>query len=79
LRTTPLLLLIVAPLLPATDLCGQGRRGPSQEELIERKAAALDKPFRDAANWLTDFNAAKAKARRTQKPIFAYFSRSFRP
>lgn len=86
-RLTPL--LILGSVLPAADLCGQddrsrpeGRRrwrAPSQEELIARKAAALDKPFVHAANWFTDFSAAKAEARRTGKPIFAYFSRSYRP
>jgi hypothetical protein len=65
------LLLLLALLLPATDLCGQ--------ELEERKAAALDKPFVHAARWLTDFTTAKAEAKRTKKPIFAYFSRSYRP
>ena len=89
MRTTPLLLLTLGVLLPAADLCGQddptsrrqrrGWRAPSQEELITRKDAALDHPFRHAANWLTDFSAAKAEAKRTGKPIFAYFSRSYKP
>lgn len=74
-----LLLVALGLLLPTNDLCGQERRGPTQEQLAERKAAALDKPFVHAATWITDFAAAKAEATRTKRPIFAYFSRSFRP
>jgi hypothetical protein len=76
-RTTPALCLTLGLALPAS-ICGQGDP-TSQEDLIARKAAALDKPFRHAANWFVDFSAAKAEATRTNKPIFAYFSRSYRP
>lgn len=93
MTSAPGLLLSLAIVLPAAQVCGQDdatsrrrgrqqrtRRGTtSQEELIARKATALDKPFHHAANWHTDFRAAKTEARRTGKPIFAYFSRSYWP
>lgn len=77
----PTLLAVLGPILgltlPATSVCGQG--DARQEDLIARKAAALDKPFVHTTKWLTDFSAAKAEAARTKRPIFAYFSRSYRP
>lgn len=88
---TLILSLVMGVVLPAPHVCGQDEptsrrrqrqpRGNAtpQEELIARKAAALEKPFCRAATWHTDFSAAKAEARRTGRPIFAYFSRSYWP
>lgn len=39
----------------------------------------LAKPFFKNAAWITDFGEAKRKAKELQKPIFAYFTRSYAP
>jgi len=39
----------------------------------------LAKPFVKNAAWITDFDEAKRKARELQRPIFAYFTRSYAP
>lgn len=52
---------------------------PSRKALeagLERKLA---KPFVKNAAWIQDFAEAKRKARELQKPIFAYFTRSYAP
>ncbi len=72
-------ILTLALLLPGIDLCAQQDAASRQERLIARKQAALEKPFLSNAKWVTDFADAKAEAKQTGKPIFAYFSRSFRP
>ena len=43
---------------------------------LEKKLA---KPFVKNAAWVTDFDEAKRKARELQRPIFAYFTRSYAP
>ncbi len=78
-RLLPLTSVTLGLLLPAADLCGQEDAASRQQKLIARKQAALEQPFLNNAKWITDFAAAKAEAKQTGKPIFAYFSRSFRP
>ena len=51
----------------------------SQEQLRQRHQALLGEPFVGNANWLTDYDEARAAAAATGKPIFAYFSRSYAP
>ncbi|MHC4958398.1 MAG: hypothetical protein ACYTGN_08470 [Planctomycetota bacterium] len=48
----------------------------SNEEKLEAKLA---KPFAKNAEWITDYDAAKAKAVQSGKLIFAYFTRSYAP
>ena len=48
-------------------------------EMEDRFQAKLDKDFAKNAEWTTDFDAAKAKAKETGTPIFAYFTRSYAP
>lgn len=50
---------------------------PDQEELKARKAAKLGEPWLQNADWILDYEEAKAKSAETGKPIFAYFTRSF--
>ena len=45
-------------------------------ELLEKK---LSSPFLAKAPWELDYDAARAKAKETGKPIFAYFTRSYAP
>lgn len=47
--------------------------------LEKKKADKLAEAWVTAAPWVTDYAAAKAKAKETGKPIVAYFSRSYAP
>ena len=48
-------------------------------ELEDKFQEKLAKDFARNAEWMTDFDAAKAKAKETGLPIFAYFTRSYAP
>lgn len=48
-------------------------------ELEDAFEAKLEKDFAKNAEWTTDFDAAKARAKEAGKPIFAYFTRSYSP
>ena len=78
-RALPPIALTIGLLFSGIDLGAQDDAASRQQVLIARKKAALEKPFLGVAKWTTDFDAAKAQAKQTGKPIFAYFSRSFRP
>jgi hypothetical protein len=62
----PLALLALATIASAQDM----------ESRLEEKLA---KDFVKNADWVTDFDAAKAKAKESGKLIFAYFTRSYAP
>ena len=46
------------------------------EEKLEKKLA---KPFVANADWVQDYDQALAKAKESNRLIFAYFSRSYAP
>jgi len=46
------------------------------QELLDKKLASA---FLKKAAWELDYDAARAKAKESGKPIFAYFSRSYAP
>ena len=71
-----LTLSVAAATLLLTSVTAQG---PSQDELIERKAQKLEQAFLENGNWLTDYTAAKKAAKEQGKSIFAYFTRSYSP
>ncbi len=48
-----------------------------QATLRRLKATKLESEFLRRADWKTDFRAALAESARTQRLVFAYFSRSF--
>ncbi len=50
---------------------------PTQEELIAKRDEKLKLSFLQKAPWLTDYDAARAAAKKSGKPIFVYFSRSY--
>jgi hypothetical protein len=52
---------------------------PPQEELQKRLDAKLSQAWIQANPWITDYDAARQKAKETGKPIFAYFTRSYSP
>ena len=54
-------------------------REKSQEELIKERDEKLAKAVFKKAPWITDYDKARAESRKTGKPIFAYFTRSYAP
>jgi len=55
----------------------QRRKPKTQAELIALKKAKLEGAWLEKAPWLLDFDAAKAEAKKSGKPIFVYFTRSY--
>jgi hypothetical protein len=55
---------------------GSAAFGQSLEEKRDKKFAS---EFLKKAAWHTDYDKAREEAKKTGKPIFGYFSRSFSP
>jgi hypothetical protein len=55
---------------------GTAARAGSLEEMRDAKLA---EPWLKSAPWITDYDKARAEAKATGKPIFAYFTRSYAP
>ncbi|HEY3226674.1 MAG TPA: hypothetical protein VGK61_06760 [Planctomycetota bacterium] len=53
------------------------RAQENQETMKENLAHKLEKPFFKNATWITDYDEAKAAAKKSGKLIFAYFTRSY--
>jgi len=49
----------------------------NQDAMKENLAHKLEKPFFKKTTWITDFDEAKAAAKKSGKLIFAYFTRSY--
>lgn len=51
----------------------------SQDDLIAKRDAKLKLPVfnRADAKWITDYDAARAEAKKSGKLLFAYFTRSY--
>ena len=49
------------------------------QDLESNLKEKLGKEFMRNAAWNIDYDIAKAKAKETGKPIFAYFTRSYQP
>ncbi len=61
------------------DLQAQRGRGPSQEELVQRRDDKLAEDWVKQGNWVTDWDNARAEAKKSGEMIFAYFTRSYSP
>ena len=66
----------IAALAGVIALSTSGYAQSSLEEKLEKK---MEKEFVKNSNWHLDLDSAKAKAKETGKPIFAYFTRSYAP
>ncbi|MFQ5506037.1 MAG: hypothetical protein ACE5F1_14750 [Planctomycetota bacterium] len=66
---------MVPALLLATQASAQG----SQEDLAARRDKKLKSAFLQKADWITDYDKARARAKQSGKLIFAYFTRSYAP
>lgn len=53
----------------------QGDQAALEKKLEEK----LSHDFVEFGGWMTDYDAARARARETGKPLFVYFSRSYAP
>ena len=51
----------------------------AQSDLVAKKEAKLKKAFVQNAAWFTDYDKARAEAKKTKKVIFTYFTRSYSP
>ena len=71
----------VAPaLLAAPSPTPQERQSESEVKTLQRKFdAKLKKSFVSFGGWETDFDMARARARKEDKVLFVYFSRSYAP
>ena len=49
----------------------------TQDELKAQRTEKLAKEVFKKAPWTFDYDAARAEAKKTGKPIFAYFTRSY--
>jgi len=58
----------------ATPAYAQAQDQDQMKKNLEEKLA---KPFVTVAPWILDFDEAKAQSKKTGKPIFAYFTRSY--
>lgn len=50
---------------------------PSQEDLVKSRDKKLQADFLKTSTWVMDFTSAKEESKKTGKPIFAYFTRSY--
>ncbi len=66
--------------LVATLALSVTAQDPANEDVMQaRLKKKLASEFLGKANWFTDFDKAKAEAKKTKKVLFGYFTRSFMP
>jgi hypothetical protein len=58
---------------------GLAAAAEAQETMEQKRDKKLQSPFLKKAAWITDYDAAMAEAKKSKKPIFAYFTRSYSP
>lgn len=65
--------LSIAALLALCGVAG------AQDSLESRRDAKLASEFLKKAPWMTDYDKAREESKKSNKPILAYFSRSYAP
>jgi hypothetical protein len=63
---------LLATLLPA-----QNRPQPDQDQLKQLRTEKLAKPVFQKAAWVADYDAAREQAKKENKLLFTYFTRSY--
>jgi hypothetical protein len=63
---------LLATLLPA-----QNRSQPDQDTLKQQRTEKLAKEVFKKAAWVADYDAARAQAKKENKLLFTYFTRSY--
>ena len=69
-RTAAIALLVLAAPIAA-------RAQQDQDQMKKNLEHKLEQPFLKNATWVLDFDEAKAASKKSGKPIFAYFTRSY--
>ena len=67
------LLIPILTVLTAAPLVAQ------EPALVAKRAKKLQSAFLDKNPWFTDYDKARAHAKKTKRGIFAYFTRSYAP
>ncbi|MFM1870620.1 MAG: hypothetical protein RL398_42 [Planctomycetota bacterium] len=68
------ILAVAASLFAGSALFGQQK---SQEELAKLRDEKMAHEVFQKANWIFDYEKALEEAKKSKKPIFAYFTRSY--
>ncbi len=63
--------------LSAALLLGAAAAAMAQESMEEKRDKKLKSPFLTKASWILDYDKAREEAKKTGKPIFGYFTRSY--
>lgn len=71
------LLLAAALFLVLPSFASAQPKSPSQDDLKKQKEKLLQDPFLKNGSWTTDYEKALAEAKKSGKPIFVYFTRSY--
>ena len=72
--STTLMLTLLAGFGFSTQTLAQ-----DQDSLVAKKEAKLKKAFLKNAKWYTDYDKARAAAKKSNKVLFTYFTRSYSP
>ncbi len=70
----PLGMVLMSGVILATALPAQQKDQETLRELRDKKLASK---FLQNANWITNYDKARAEAKKSKKMIFGYFTRSF--
>lgn len=70
-------MLVSAAALLASLLPAQNRPQPSQEDLKKLRSEKLAKEVFKKAPWVLDFDQAREQAKKENKLLFTYFTRSY--
>jgi hypothetical protein len=65
--------------LAAAIALGLASRAAAQDEMTEKRDKKLKSEFFSKAAWITDYEKAREESKKSGKPIFAYFTRSYSP
>lgn len=68
---------LLACIAPGAAFAQAKAPGQTQEDFKKLYEEKLKEPFFKKAAWITDYDKAREEAKKTGKPIFAYFSRSY--
>ena len=58
---------------------GLASAAAAQDAMTEKRDKKLKSEFLAKAAWLTDFEKAREESKKSGKPIFGYFTRSYSP
>lgn len=70
---------VLAALIAIGSTAAAQRQQPDQAELERRLEAKKGEAFLGNASWIFDFEKAKEIARKEDKRLFSYFTRSYSP